>query len=104
MKSKLLSLLAAAAILGFAGAASAQTPVQLSNNQLDDVTAGATAIGVGLGGAFGTLFSGSAITINTQVLGANAAAAGSVTSISASFSPGPGAAAGSTLGIVLTSP
>lgn len=104
MKSKLLSLLAGAAMFGLASAAYAQGPVQLTNNQLDNVTAGATATSLGFGGAVGTLFSGVAITADTGVLGANAAADGDVLSIAASFSPGPGAAAASQLTIVLTSP
>lgn len=109
MKDKLFSLIAGAAILGLAGVANAedrshQTPIQLTNAQLDGVTAGATAIGVGLGAAFGTLFSGVAIGIDTAVLGHNAAAVASVTSASASFTPGPGAAAASALSILLTSP
>ena len=104
MKKALFSLLAGVAMLGLAGAANAQSPVPLSNAQMDGVTAGATSIGVGLGGAFGTLFSGSAITIDTAVLGPNAAAIGDVTSAAASFTPGPGAVATSGLSIILTSP
>jgi hypothetical protein len=102
MKTKVLSLLAAVTFLA-AGAASA-APAQLTDKQLDGVTAGATSIVVGLGGAYGTLSSGNISTALTEVLGANAAAAASNTSIAASFTPGPGAAAISELQAVLTSP
>lgn len=110
MNTKLFSLLAGVAMLALAGAANAQEPaqaqgpVQLTSNQMDHVTAGATSVGIGAGGAFGTLFSGTAITIATAVVGKNAAAAGDVVSVASSFSPGPGAVAGSALQIVLTSP
>jgi hypothetical protein len=104
LKTKLFSLLAGVAMLGFAGAANAQGPVQLSDSQMDHVTAGATSIGVGLGAALGTLFSGTTIQIDTAVAGKNAAAQGNVVSAAASFSPGPSAAAVSVLQMVLTSP
>src|SRR5690348_18349949 len=66
MKTGLLPLLAGAAILALAGTASAgdrtpSAPLRLSDAQMDGVTAGATSIGVGLGAAAGTLFSGTAI-------------------------------------------
>ena len=109
MKTGLLPLLAGAAILALAGTASAgdrtpSAPLRLSDAQMDGVTAGATSIGVGLGAAAGTLFSGTAIQIATQVAGPNAAAAGDVISAAASFTPGPSAAAVSQLQMILVSP
>ncbi|HLI12770.1 MAG TPA: hypothetical protein VKY65_14350 [Alphaproteobacteria bacterium] len=104
MKTRLFSLLAGVALLGLATAANAQSPVQLSDSQMDVVTAGATSTALGGAAAFGTLFSGNLVTLATAVNGPNAAALGDVVSIAASFSPGPGAAAASALTIVLTSP
>jgi hypothetical protein len=109
MKNRLFPLLAGAAILALAGTASAEdrnhpAPVRLSDAQMDGVTAGATAIGIGAGAAVGTLFSGTAILVNTAVAGPNAAAVGDVVSAAASFTPGPGAAAASALNVILVSP
>ncbi|HKT20089.1 MAG TPA: hypothetical protein VJR47_18695 [Stellaceae bacterium] len=109
MKTGFLPLLAGAALLALAGTASAgdrtpSAPLRLSDAQMDGVTAGATAIGVGFGAAAGTLFSGTAIEVATQVVGPNAAAAGDVISAAASFTPGPGAAAVSQLQMILVSP
>jgi hypothetical protein len=109
MKNRILSLAAGAALVLAAGTAFAAdrdhaAPVQLSDAQMDGVTAGATSIGVGAGAAVGTLFSGTAIAINTAVAGPNAAALGGVTSAAASFTPGPTAAAASALNMILVSP
>lgn len=104
MTKIMYTLAAAAAMLVVANGADAQGPVQLTDNQLDGVTAGAVAIGTGFGGAAGTLASAVGITIHTGVFGAGAFAAGDVTSIAASFSPGPGARAASSLSLGLTSP
>lgn len=104
MKTKLLSLVASVALIGLAGSASAKDLQPLSNAQMDHVTAGATSITVGAGIAAGTILSGVGVTLATQVIGPNAAALGDVTSIAASFSPGPTAVAGSQLQAVLTSP
>jgi hypothetical protein len=104
MKSKLFCLLAGVALLGLAGAASAQEPIQLSDNQMDKVTAGATSTGIGIGAAVGTMFSGVSLEIDTAVVGHNAIAFGDVASVAASFTPGPGAAAASGLSLLLTSP
>ena len=46
MSGKVLSLVAAAALLASVGAANAKGPVTLTDNQLDKVTAGATAAGL----------------------------------------------------------
>jgi hypothetical protein len=43
MRSKVVGLLTAAALLASIGTASAKDPVKLTDNQLDKVTAGATA-------------------------------------------------------------
>ena len=109
MKTGLLPLLAGAAIVALAGTASAgdrtpSAPLRLSDAQMDGVTAGATSIGVGLGAAAGTLFSGTAIQIATQVVGPNAAAARAAVAAAASFTPGPSAAAVSQLQMILVSP
>jgi hypothetical protein len=104
MTKTVYSLVAAAAMLAFATAANAQGPAQLTDQQLDGVTAGAVAIGTGLGFAAGTIFSGSGVEIHTGVIGSAAFAAGDVTSIAASYSPGPHAASASTLSLGVTSP
>jgi len=104
MTKTVSSLLAAAAMVAFATAANAQGPVQLSDVQMDNVTAGATSIGTGFGGAIGSLASAVGVTISTAVFGHNAFALGDVTSIAASFSPGPHAFASSTLSLGLTTP
>ncbi len=109
MKTTLFPLLAGAAILAlsgtaFAGESNHTAPLRLSDMQMDGVTAGATAIGVGAGAALGTLFSGTAIQVNTAVAGPNAAAVGNVISAAASFTPGPSAAAASALNMILVSP
>lgn len=109
MKHRLYPALAGAALLVIAGTAFAAdrhhpAPLRLTDAQMDGVTAGATSIGVGAGAAVGTLFSGTALAVNTAVAGPNAAAIGSVTSAAASFTPGPTAAAASALNMVLVSP
>ncbi|GGF19994.1 hypothetical protein GCM10011611_27500 [Aliidongia dinghuensis] len=103
MITKFHSLVAAGALLLAAGAANAQ-PAQLNDSQMDNVTAGATSIVVGLGGAFGTLSAGTVATAITQVIGSSAYAAAEATSIGASLGLGGGAAAVSQLQAVLTSP
>jgi hypothetical protein len=103
MKTLALSLLSGGAFLAFAAGANA-APLQLNDGQMDGVTAGATSIVVGLGGAFGTLSAGNISTAIAQVMGANALASASNTSIGASFNPGPSASAISELAAVLTSP
>lgn len=84
MTKTFLAVLAGAAMIAVAGAASAHEPMQLSNAQLDQVTAGAIAVGTGSGFAIGTVGGGVSININTQAIGHFAFAAGDITSISAS--------------------
>ncbi len=102
MKSKLLSLLAGAAMLGFAGTAFAQGPVPLTNNQLDNVTAGAFALSLNGGVAFGTVASAVTITANAIVAGSSALGSGQVISAAADF--GGMAIAGAQTSILVTSP
>ena len=104
MTKTLYSLLAAGAMLAVATAAQAQGPVQLSDVQLDNVTAGATAIGSGFGGAGGSILAGTSVTINTAVHGHGAFAFGDIASIAASAHHGPSAFASSTLSLGVTSP
>lgn len=103
MITKARSLVAAVALLLAAGAAHAQ-PAALNDSQMDGVTAGATSIVVGLGAAFGTLSAGNVSSAITQVLGANAFAVATNTSIGSSLGLGGGAVAVSQLQAVLTSP
>jgi len=102
MITKFCSLAAAAALLLAAGVANAQ-PAQLNDSQMDNVTAGATAIIVGLGAAYGSLSAGNVSVALASVMGGNASAEASNTSIAASFGVGPAIAA-SALQAVLTSP
>jgi UDP-N-acetylglucosamine enolpyruvyl transferase len=62
MRGKVLSLVAAAALLASVGAANAKGPVTLTDNQLDKVTAGATAAGI---------LANSAASLNSMLANAN---------------------------------
>jgi hypothetical protein len=104
MNKALYGALVGAAMLGLAGAASAQQPVQLTNAQLDHVTAGATSTTLFGGLALGNLGSAVVVTAANAVAGTSAAAAADVTSIATSTIPGPGATAASGLVVTLTSP
>lgn len=97
------ALLAGAAMLALSGVAQAQQPMQLTDSQLDHVTAGASALGVFAGAAFGSAISGVTATVTTAVLGANAAASGNVLSFAGSLNNS-GAVAASGLQLTLTSP
>jgi predicted small lipoprotein YifL len=66
MRGKILSLVAAAALLASVGAANAKGPVTLTDNQLDKVTAGATAAGI---------LANSTAALNSLVANANSPAA-----------------------------
>jgi hypothetical protein len=88
--------------LGVAPHAFASEPAQLTNAQMDRISAGAAAMGAGT--AIGTLFSGIVVTITTQTAGADVFVAGEINSVAASFLPGPQGGAASFLGIGLTSP
>jgi hypothetical protein len=90
--------------LGVAPHAFASEPAQLTNAQMDRISAGAAAMGAGAGTAIGTLFSGIVVTITTQTAGADVFVAGEINSVAASFLPGPQGGAASSLGIGLTSP
>jgi len=57
MTKKLSTLVAGAALLALAGTAHAGQPLQLSDNQMDGVTAGANALANAAAAAFGELFS-----------------------------------------------
>jgi hypothetical protein len=96
--------LVSAVMLSFVGVASAEEPLQLTNSQLDRVTAGASSATLFAGAAAGTLLSAVGVNSFNRVIGPNAAAAANVTSIAASFTPGPGASAGAALTVLLTSP
>ena len=66
MRGKVLSLVAAAALLASVGAANAKGPVMLTDNQLDKVTAGATAADI---------LANSTAALNSIVANANSPAA-----------------------------
>lgn len=102
MIKTIYSVIAAGAILALITQAHAGQ--QLTDAQLDNVTAGATAIGTGLGAAGGSLASGVSVNINTAVHGHSAFAIGDVTSIAASAHHGPGAFASSSLSLGVVSP
>jgi len=98
------ALCAGVALLAFAGMANAQQPMQLSDAQLDHVTAGATSNALGQLAGSGTIFASGFISLATAVAGSTAAGAGTVLMESASFSGTPTATAASALGLALTSP
>lgn len=104
MTKALYCAIAGAAMFGFVGTASAQQPVQLTNADLDSVTAGATSTTLFGGLAAGNLGAAVVITALNTVVGTNAAAAADVTSVATSTTPGPGAVAASALTVTLTSP
>jgi hypothetical protein len=94
------------ALAGFAGAASPREVVQLTNAQLDKVTAGASASGTGTGAAQGML-SSSEVTITTAVGlsgTGDVSAVGLVTSNASSSSAGIDATASSSLSLIVVSP
>lgn len=102
MKTKLFSAVAGVALLALAGAANAGEPVRLSDAQMDGVTAGTTAVSVGIGIAVGDLAAASVVTADTVVIGLNATATGSTTSVAASLA-GPAVAVAVTQ-VAATSP
>ena len=104
MTKALYGALVGAAMLGFAGTASAQAPIQLTNAQLDRVTAGATSTTLFGGLAAGNLGAAVLVAAINTVAGSSAAAAADVTSVATSTIPGPGAVAGSALVVTITSP
>ena len=69
MKTKLLSLLAGASLVALAGAANAGQPIALSNDQMDGVTAGASAIAVAAALTLGTFDSETTAQTTTNVVG-----------------------------------
>jgi hypothetical protein len=93
-------------LLGFAAAGNAQGALQLTNSQLDNVTAGINATGSGTGAAEGGQ-SSTAVSINTLVGSpgpGNASAIGQVMATALSSGPGALATASSTLSLTLVSP
>lgn len=79
----------AGVLLAAAGLANAG-PVALSNDQMDNVSAGATALALGLAGSFGDLISVSGATTSTTTIGigfASAEAASGAIAASAFFGP-----------------
>jgi hypothetical protein len=67
MKYKLLSLVAGGALLAIAGTAHAGQPMQLSAAQMDQVTAGSTAIANAAGVALGDVLADTATQTSTNV-------------------------------------
>jgi hypothetical protein len=68
MRSKVVGLVAAAALSASVGIANAQRPVKLTDGQLDKVTAGANYTSANMGGNMGAYYMGA------NVLSANVAA------------------------------
>ena len=104
MTKTLSALFAGVAALAFAGMASAQQPMQLSDAQLDHETAGATSSALGALAGSGTIFASGYINLATAVAGTTATGSGAVLMESASFNGTPSATAISALGLALTSP
>jgi hypothetical protein len=103
--NKLFSLAAGAALLALTGTAYAQEPLQLSDSQMDGVTAGGMAIANGISLAFGEVTAITLTQTSTNVVGVNP---GNV-AIAQAFSQGlagigdtPGAPSSSTLSLFLT--
>lgn len=67
MTNKLFSLVAGAALLALAGAAQAGQPLQLSDRQMDGVTAGGTALADAVSVTFGEVLSDTASQTSTNV-------------------------------------
>jgi len=67
MTKQFLALLAGGAFLALASTANAAGPMQLSDNQMDAVSAGSTAIANGVSAAFGEAFSDTASLTSTNV-------------------------------------
>jgi hypothetical protein len=67
MTSKLLSTVAGAALLALAGTAHAGGPLQLSDRQMDGVTAGGTALANAAAVAIGELFADTVTQTSTNV-------------------------------------
>jgi hypothetical protein len=103
MKKALFCALAGAAMLSLAGAASAQ-PLQLTNAQLDRVTAGATSLSTFTGVVSGNISAALVLLSTNTVAGTTASAISSITGAAASTVPGIGASAADTLTVTLTSP
>lgn len=104
MTKTLSALFAGVTVLAFAGMANAQQPVQLSDAQLDHVTAGATSSALGGLAGSGTIFASGFMSLATAVAGTTATGTGVVLMESASFNGTPTATAASALGLALTSP
>jgi hypothetical protein len=73
MRSKVVGLVAAAALSASVGIANAQRPVKLTDGQLDKVTAGANYTSANMGGNMGAYYMG-AYYMGANVLSANVAA------------------------------
>lgn len=104
MTKTLSALFTGVAVLAFAGMANAQQPMQLSDAQLDHVTAGATSTAAAALAGSGTIFASGFINLATAVAGTTAAGTGTVLMESASFNGTPTANAASALALALTSP
>ena len=104
MYKALYGALVGAAMFAFAGTASAQQPVQLTDAQLDGVTAGATSTTLFAGAATGNIAAAVVVGSLNLVAGTSALASSDVTSVAASTIPGIGAAAASGLVVTITSP
>jgi len=68
MTKKQLSFVAGAALLALAGTAYAEQPMQLTDKQMDGVTAGATALANAAAAAFGELFADTATQTSTNTV------------------------------------
>jgi hypothetical protein len=93
------------ALPDFAGPANAWEPAQLTDTQLDKVTAGLSASGTGTGTAQGMLSSSIAsVTTAVGAGGGSATAVGRVTSSASSTTSGIVATASSTLSLIVVIP
>src|ERR1700738_5592183 len=94
MRSNVIGLVAAAALLASVGIANAKSPVKLTDGQLDDVTAGASPTSASLAASVATTgalnFAGA---VNTAVA-ANLAATASPSAVGTAVAAGLGAAGG----------
>jgi hypothetical protein len=90
----------AGVLLAAAGLANAAGPVALSNDQMDNVSAGATALALALAGSFGDLISTSGASTVTSTVGTGfALSTASSGAIAASAFFGPAVASSSALAV-----
>jgi hypothetical protein len=101
---KNVKTIVAGVLLAAAGLANAAGPVALSNDQMDSVSAGSTALAIALAGSFGDLISSSGAATLTSTIGtgfASSTASSAAIAASAFFVP---AVAGSSAQAVASLP